>query len=689
MVSNTGDPDIDAYIAGKVTPEHAVIAKTGDPDIDAYIAQESVPTTTAKRSPSLVDRYVGSAEGLLHLATGGVGALTGGLAYGGGLIDAALGKGTLADAKKSQEDAQAALTYEPRTELGKKDAAEFSDWASYLGPRWQKQAGEIGYKVAGPVGGAVGETAANIPQFLLPKLAGKAADVAFNRGPALSATGAPVKGSGTAAEPNRSMGAAEADVDLSGTSPELQEAYAKAKAEGSQINADALERQARAERLPQPDGVTPLRLRKGQATQDPQQHGDEFNLRQDPDTESVLMNSVNEQNAKLGSGLSEIHRRATPDVIQNSTADHGQATVDAIKAADNVAVTDIRSKYKALSDANGGAMPLDTASVADNARAQFAKKYASKVAADSPEVSEIMEHLDSGRPFTFEDFEAARTSLAAVQRQGGSQAVAAGILRNQLEALPMPPEAAGLKGLADTARSAAKARFDRIEQNPAYKAAVEDNVPKDEKGLHVVGAESPLADSFINRYFTGNGPNASRAYVARMQEGMRSDPNFAKAIEGATLNKLRDAAGLDGTYQGNFASERYAQARNGIDQKADVLLSKESAEATRELVDIARDVKRDPAGSGRNKSDTATTLQRFGAPRPAPEAPVTYGGVLANAAKGEVASRIPGGQLIKAFGETAKTNKAIQQATADAAALRAAKLRFAQDATAPGAGIVK
>src|SRR6266436_2457679 len=227
------------------------------------------------------------------------------------------------------------------------------------------------------------------------------------------------------------LSAARATTDLGGTTPELQAAVSDAKTAGKPINQEALDRHVEAETLPMPDGETPLRLRKGQATANEQQISDEKNLRADPDTQGILTDSISEQNRKLGASMGEIRRRATPEIVQR-----------------NNLVLDTRAKYKALTDANGGVVPLDTGMAAANIDAQLAKGYLTKVAASDPAISEIMEALRSGKPISFEQFENARTGLAEVQRGRGSAGTAAGIVRKELESMPLTPEAQGLKGLA-------------------------------------------------------------------------------------------------------------------------------------------------------------------------------------------------------------------------------------------------
>lgn len=498
---------------------------------------------------------------------------------------------------------------------------------------------------------------------------------------AVAATAAPTAEEAlakSAAESKGNMGAAEAPISLEGTSPELRQAVANAQ----NHDTDALNRHINAETLPQPEGITPLRLRKGQATRDEQQISDEKNLRADPDTQGLLGESITDQNEKLGSSMGEIRRRATPDIVQRSNAEHGQTAIDAIKAQDNAAVTDIRAKYKELADQNGGDMPLSTGTAAADIKAALSKGLLTKVAAADPVISEVMDNLSSGQPMSFESFHSALSNLAEVQRNKGSPAAAATIVRNALENMPLTPEAAKLKGLRDIASAAAKRRFDTIEQNPAYEAAINDNVPKTPNGLHTIGNASPLADTFMDRYFLGNGTAASRAYVARIKDVMQNNPDFAPSIEASALNKLRDSAGLDSFDNGNFRHAGYRNARNAMDKKADVLLSPESEDFTSRLRQASDDVGYEGKASSVNRSNTALTLQRFGALYP--ETPgiagtlADYGTDIAAAHAGPMGYAAK--KIISAVAKGSKDRKAVE-------ATKNAKLKFAQDAVAPGAGI--
>lgn len=588
-------------------------------------------------------------------------------------------EGTEADINKAEK----ALTYEPTTPEGKYAIGQIG---SVVQP-----VADVAKQVTGKVVGdenvpAVSDAlaAASFPGVRAAVASPLAAAKAVSKGwksavaagkaaPAMSAEDVLAQNAAKG-----SMGAAGAAPSLEGVSTETKDAISKA----SNINDEALRRHIDAETLPLPDGVSPMRLRHGQATRDDQQISDEINLRGDPDTNGVLSNSITDQNEKLGMSMGEIRRRANPDIVQLSNVDHGQTGIDAIKAQDNATVLDTRAKYKALEDAAGGSMPLDTGKTIDQIRDRLKQKLLTKTAADEPAISEVMDTLSSGQPMSFETFNSALSNLAEVQRNGRSPGAAASVVRNALESMPLTPEGAHLKGLRDIAASAAKKRFDTIEQNPAYEAAVNDNVPKTPDGLHRIGAPSPLADTFMDRYFLGNAQTASRAYVDRIKQVMQTNPDFSPAIEASALNKLRDSAKLDDFDEGQFASANFRNTHKAMTPKADVLMSPQTVDNVNHLRKVSDDVSYEGKASTVNRSNTALTLQRYGAQYP--ETPgikgtlADYGTDLLAAHAGPVgyAAKKIGSKLLK----DSKDAKAIK-------ATQAAKLKFAQDATAPGAGI--
>lgn len=110
------------------------------------------------------DELKGEGELAAHAVTGGVGGLAGGLNYLGTLAATQ----DPAAAKSVQESTQQALTYQPRTEAGQRDAGVLSNASQYLGAKEGAAAGNwVMDKTGSPLLATGAETLANVPQFLI------------------------------------------------------------------------------------------------------------------------------------------------------------------------------------------------------------------------------------------------------------------------------------------------------------------------------------------------------------------------------------------------------------------------------------------------------------------------------------------------------------------------------------------
>lgn len=481
------------------------------------------------------------------------------------------------------------------------------------------------------------------------------------------------------------LSAAATAPDLSVAHPALRDAITQTK----NPNQTALERHLDTAQLPLPEGEDPLGLRKGQATGDSQQISDEKNLRGDPDTQGILTNSIEDQDKKLVKSVGEIQRRANPDIVHRDNVEHDQTAIDAIKNQDNQMVLDTRAKYKALADANGGAVPIDGQAAMGDINQKLEKGFLTDTAQGNHVISSILKKLNSPDQMDFESFENARTRLAEVQRGGGSDAAAAHIVRDALENMPLSADAAHLKGLANTARESAKARFNIIDKNPAFASAIDDNgIRNPETGLHVIGASSPLAGKFLNNFALGDGPNATPAYINRLKDAV-PDPSLSSSIEAASLNKLRDAAGVDPLGGGSFRNDSYRTALNKITPKANALFKPETIDNLQRLKRVGGYVNDEGKGGTTNRSNTAGTLQRFGAQYPVESEPTVKGQLLehgADLATGHILG--PVGMVGKRIATSVFKEKKQRQAKALAEqSVKDAKLKFATDATKTGAGL--
>lgn len=376
----------------------------------------------------------------------------------------------------------------------------------------------------------------------------------------------------------QSMGAAGAAVDLKKLSPELRDAVQKAvQKTGGAVNEDVLARQVQAESLP-----VPVRLSEGQSLGDERLISIEQNAR---GKNEAYSKGFQEQNKALVQNLRSFRDEAGPDVFSTNSVEHGDTLISRYKAIDEARNSDISSKYQALRDAAGGDFPVDTPALLTNVRGALKKDLAT---AKAP--ADVMAFLDekaAAGTMSLEDFESLRTSLARIQRSAadGQERHAAGVIRKQIEEMPLRADAANLKSVADEARSAARERFQALDADPAYKAAVTDKV-------------SP--DAFVQKFVIGG----TRDNVAKLAEAMGGDEAAKQTVKVATLDHLRKAAGIDPDFNGNFTQAGYNKALQHLSPKMLSLLDPKTAEQVSTLGDVARYTQFQPKGSFVNNSNT-------------------------------------------------------------------------------------
>lgn len=375
----------------------------------------------------------------------------------------------------------------------------------------------------------------------------------------------------------QSVGAAAAAPDVSAASAPLRQAISEAGRRNRTINSDALGRHLKGDRLP-----VPVRYTEGQATQNPALLSRERNLR---GKHQELADRFNEQNQALADNLRVLRDEAGSEVFTTNRLEHGQRLVDAYLAVDDAANTRIGALYRKLRDAAGGQFPVDAKKLWESASEKLHKALLYEHA-PGPEMIQLRRAMEQGS-MTFEQFEALRTNLARTMRSttDGNVKAAAGILRDAMEELPLQGGAARLKPLADQARAAARTRFQALEADPAYKAAVR-------------GTIKP--ETFVNQYVIRGNPAELKRMVATLAE----DPAALQTARVAVLDYLREAAKVDSS--GNFASASFNRALQKIDPRLREILDIKTIETLHDLGDVARDVTGAPAGSFVNYSNTYT-----------------------------------------------------------------------------------
>jgi hypothetical protein len=563
-MAQSNDPDVDAVIGSFDHPEaaHDSDAATVLAGYDtAPVASPRVPPTASQHAADVFSIYkkhpfttgIGLAENALSGVTGGV--------------------GSLADAVTGSDPGTHDWAYSPRTEAGRELADASADESSALGRRYDAVAG------TGPLAQTIKE---RVPEALgavgtvtgfgeIPRIR------AGLRAPPIDAQAAL---DSAAANSPQSMGAAASAPRLHSLSPELQQGVRNAVQQtGGAVPAETLARHVEADSLP-----VKVQLTEGQATQDPQTISQEMNNRgRTPE----MISRLNQQNQQLIDNVRELRDRVGPDVFTTNPVDHGASLIEAYKSKDEPIKADITAKYKALEDANGGQFPLDTNGFVKSTDTALSKALKSN--SIPSDLAATLNEFRNGRQMTFEDFESLRSDAADAARTAsdGRQRAAAGIIRDQLENMPLTPEAAKLKPLADAARSAARARFQALDADPAYEAAVHGSVPE---------------DRFVQRFITG--PIATRNGVSTMRENLADNPIATQTMGVATLDHLRTSAGIDPMGNGNFTQAGFNKALTALDPKLQSLVDPKTAEHLGTLGNVARYTQVQPRGSYVNNSNT-------------------------------------------------------------------------------------
>jgi len=359
---------------------------------------------------------------------------------------------------------------------------------------------------------------------------------------------------------------------LSVATPELQAALKGKKLDTSfirHIEADSLD--------------IPIRLTEGQSTGDIIKISNEQNRRgKDPD----LARRFNEQNGLLIENLNSIRDKAAPDVFGTKTIENSQGIIDAYKSMDATLNEGINTKYQALRDAAGGQFPVDAPKLLQNVEAKLKKELLSNEAPKG-QFSEL-QRLAKDNNMTFEDYLSLRRNLGDIARtaKDGAERKAASYMIEELEKLPLQESAKRLKPLADQARKAARDRFQMLEKDPAFKAAVDDSVP---------------ADKYINK-FVINGVNKN---IQTMVNNLGRDSLAHQHMAAGTVNWLKDKTGIIDE-KSNFSQKQYNEALKKLDDVNNLqeIFNGESASKLKTLGNVANYTQFQPRGAFVNNSNT-------------------------------------------------------------------------------------
>lgn len=377
----------------------------------------------------------------------------------------------------------------------------------------------------------------------------------------------------------RSAGAAAAATNVADASDDLRRAIVATGGRRGQINNEALRRHVEADTLP-----VPIRLTAGEATQDAVALSLERNLR---GKHPQMVERMAESNRALGQNMQALRDQVGPEVFSTNPVEHGDTLIRAYRQMDARVSAEVDGLYRQLRESLGSRVPVDAQAILRKATGELHKRLLFDHA--PPAEMATLTRLAQSRNMTFENFEALRTNLARIQRSGadGNVKAAAGVLRNALEDLPLMPGSGAdrMKPIADAARAAARRRFQAIEADPAYDAAINGTVPP---------------DKFVQRFVLG----APRDDVDLMMRTLGDAPEIRQTVSVAALDHLRDAARLSQNYDGNFSATGFARALKGLDAKANIIFDPRTAETLGKLSNVANYTTFQPRGSFVNNSNT-------------------------------------------------------------------------------------
>ena len=451
----------------------------------------------------------------------------------------------------------------------------------YLGNVAGKVVGDVAGKAVGGVKN-IAETVAEAPAYQgLVKRAKGAAETMQEGFQAYKQAQAP---QGATVPAGASVGAAQTanksiiDEAISRASPELRQELLKLNPD--EIDVKVLNNYMDADTLP-----VRINLSEGQATRDPNIYSREMNNR---GKNKEYASHYNEQNAKLVENIDQIKENAAPRVYGTNVVENGQSLIDSYLDIDKARLTNIDAKYQALRDAAGGDFPIDGVKFAENALNSLKKNLKTEFLPDS--IRRQVDAFKRGEPMTFEQFEAMRTNLAAEMRKAdragdGNAEFALGKVREALDDLPLAGETKELKILADEARSAAKERFDTLDKDKAYKAAVNGKVEPDD---------------FINKFVI----NGKKNDIDTMVNHLGADSQAREVMAAGIVNWLKSKANISADGTGTFSQKGFNKALESIDPKILNIVGSEVNQQLKALGNTARNIQERPAGGYVNESGT-------------------------------------------------------------------------------------
>lgn len=612
---------------------------------------QQAPQANQPHETTPLDVAGAAVEPIATLATGALGGLVGGVAR---LGSAALGS-SYAEAQATGNKIADALTYHPQTQGGQQALAGLGNMASsaknaIMNTPVGQAVAAVGKAydntfVKGTPNALMATLNDQIPaataNIVAPELAGRVnglvksigrADVppltpgsipwSDTRGagpapaPAPNAAASPAAAPSGTAQPAVPPGAAGATASGRGSMGAAGTSFAnQARAEGvpdslvqkivaqeqaGTLNPTAAERHIEAGSLP-----VPVELTAGQATGDVNLLSHEQNIR---GKAPELAERFNAQNGQLAANFDAIRDRVAPDVNVPPGTPIGQALVDAYKQADAPIQEQIARAYEGARNADGTPALVDSAGAMRDFEAEIGPtrfralpSRVQQIFSDAKNnVVALPEAFDRSagatRPLTARDLMDIDQTLSGAIGETKNTSVQhdIGLLRQAILDAPISP-AAGPEAMAafKSAQAQARARFQAMGADPAYKAAVNDGVG--------AGEPSPLADGFVQKYVAGG----KTANVQNMLQNLSGDPLNQQYIAAGLLDHVKSQAGIDlRTGTGNVSQAALNKTIQNLGQKSGIVFGGDNAQILDKLGNVARYTQEQPRGSYVNNSNT-------------------------------------------------------------------------------------
>lgn len=421
---------------------------------------------------------------------------------------------------------------------------------------------------------------------------------------------------------------------------------------GDHVNWDALDRHLNADSLP-----IPARLTQGQALQSGPLVSEEWNKRSTNGLGPMFV----EQNQAKAANLQAIREQSAPDVNTNSPAEHAQTLMDAYGELHKQEKGVVDAKWSAIRETSSDKMIFDAQSMMDDAQSAIKK---AKLSTYDPggQLSELANGIKAGG-FTADEYVAFRQNLGREAMKGGNEGAAASKIIESTNNSKLLPEAKQYQGMVNDALSTGKALHDKLANDPAYNA---------------VAQGTASVKDFVNKFVVQGKPEK----VANMTNNLVGNDVSQQTIRASLLDNLRDKAGLNDKYEGNFATKSFNKGVDFVTPNARNVFKNGELQTLRALGDYSSHTSYSGPDSYRNFSNTATELQTPG------NAIISKAGGLAATGVETLLAAKTGGMsipIISALKEGAKARAAARAAIEE----QENAANYVHESTRPAAGLIK